>query len=124
MLQPLDLQPNGYFKREFFKCKQYYHREDLPEDSQEYRNNEMMAAKRALSVALSEHVQKSGWERTGLWPVDRHVALKSKMVKADPSRLPAVPEGRKKRKLGPKFTGIDLTNADAVVLEEQQKKEA
>lgn len=64
LIQPLDLSPNLRFKVELAKLKKRNREELTKMDSQEYRNEELLLAKRALSIGLSESSILDGWERT------------------------------------------------------------
>lgn len=95
LLQPLDLGPNLRLKRVYSKT---FHPETT-DDYQDRRNRQMQALRRAVSEAVCPNVVMTGWERTGLFPVDEKVALRSKMVMPYSQSLP--PE--KKCKRGPRM---------------------
>jgi hypothetical protein len=116
MLQPLDLGPNGVLKQIYYKI----HRKDNSLDAKERRNIATEDAHEAISAGMSLHMIRVGWRRTGLWPVDVEVPLKSKMAVASHKALPA----EKKRKRGKAFgeSGVLYRGRDIVRLEEENKE--
>jgi hypothetical protein len=91
LLQPLDLQPNGVFKQQYYK--QHEPRDE--ETAGELRKRVLCDTLRALSVVLSMHVILTGWERTGLITGDPEQVLKSTMVQQP--RVQANPTKKRKR---------------------------
>jgi hypothetical protein len=119
LLQPLDLNPNGVFKKKYFELESRYlalKPEEEPLDAAERRNRRIVTAGRCLSVALSEDHIRTGWERACLWPISKEVILESKMILPYVEGLPPPPPGRKTRKRGPTLAPGDiLVNGTEIV---------
>ena len=82
LLQPLDLGPNGALKQHLTTHFKPIEGENMAD----YRNRLLHCVKRGLTVALSEHVCRLDWERTGISPFKPEIPLGSAMVRDRPAQ--------------------------------------
>jgi hypothetical protein len=116
LLQPLDLGPNLALKHVYSK-RYKHHPED---DTLQCRNRKMEAIRMGVSHATTIYTIVTGWERTGLWPVNPEVPLRSTMVEVQHTPVVRTP----KMKRGPKF-GVDgmMTTTGVMVSASDPNKE-
>ena len=110
LMQPLDLNPNGvlkHFINEHFDCSK-------EESTSEFRKRLLHTVKDGLSIALASFNIKVGWERSGLWPIDRNIPLGSNMVR-DKSAGASIAVS-KKRKRGTKIDEGRIVDKGEVML--------
>ena len=87
ILQPLDQVVHGVLKQKLSKLFKYVE----GESARDRRNRLCVAADLALSVALSRlHILES-WAKTGIWPINPSIPLKSGLVTTDLVPLQSMP---------------------------------
>jgi hypothetical protein len=98
VLQPLDMVVHGVFKQQVSKLFEYVE----GESARDRRNRLCMIASLALSVALARlHILQS-WVKTGLWPVNPDVPLRSGLIARE-----VVPLQPQPARGGPRGSRID-----------------
>eukprot|EP01039_Chlorochromonas_danica_P008875 gene8875-9788_t len=80
LLQPLDLGVNLHFKQLYYSQKSKEDNQSQNEDAGTRRDHNLQILADCLRTADSPLPIKTSWERTGLWPINRDVPLRSASV--------------------------------------------